>query len=165
MTTRFNRPLTWLYSALRLQDQRVPVQLDVEAVYPVVDALSSGWALGVWSRTAVTMAASQPAYEPEVVTDDDTLTRWLHTFALSRTGGAGTAAVQMYLSGGGGTNIVNILDISAGETVNLADYCGGHPLVIPPRWSLFLSFPATAAGESWSGTLTYLEVPAGFKIL
>lgn len=161
----------WLRGALGVTKPELPTHLDTDRVIPVIDVGQGGLAYasltreasssGGWNQPASTAATTRiilPVLEAQI--------RIVWALEIVHIGGSTQRVFLGYRWLTSGTTVdVGKADIPADERWNLSDFVGNrHYLVVPPGVGLAMSWPATAAGETYDGEVLFGVLPAGFKV-
>lgn len=161
---------TWAFS---LQSRDVPVDLSLQPVLPVADALQGGWAGAVWDAATNFDMAGGTVWRPEGATDplfgDVTLQRLIIGFSVEETTGLGAV---------GPTVILEIRPVQAASfthavyrgVVPLSTLVGnnttlpGGPQIVPPGAIISVALdPGDNAGQRCDVSLLWARMPAGCK--
>lgn len=180
--TLTSRYPTFLYEALKLQESKIPIDLDSSIISAVIDAYQGGWALATYNhrvftgsmqfaQTVVVVGADQfppssvgiaPEEKQKKVLAMDIQTTLLGDSSFEmryrRIDGESQEVVLREGSLTAGTDLTrdwldDIMHDSQGT------------LWIPPGWQLIVVFPATGVAEDvFRIQILWAEIPAGFNI-
>lgn len=166
--TLIQKPGNWLSKALGILTGEVPQQLDTQ-ISPVIDVFQQGAGVIEWELLVDTVAAGTAAESGRILVAADFSKSRIVQFGINRVGGAGNAALNVYVQKNPAT--AGAIRWWQNDTTptpfNFSWYqemSGLQYAHLPVGFDLKLSHPGTAAGETLPLRVLVGSVPRGFRI-
>lgn len=159
--TLFARRLDWLYSALRLNEAAIPVELDTTMAQSVIDVYQGGESVAIVQDFEFDFIESQAENEVEIVPASPDRTRIVHHVECFNSA-ASTWFWNISMLAVQRIDVqVAQADVLTMATLGTQQLLPAGRFVVPPTFSVRVFFSATGVGDIRRFKLVALSYPFG----